>query len=344
MKIIIPSYNRPIKLERTLAFYKSDCFNNLHEIIVLDGSDDESSSVKIREICRSLNVMYICHQATFMERMIRYCRSIKPQEIIALCPDEDVFLPDFISMAEKFLKDNHDYSAIVGRYATFQKPLGPFHRVSYSADTILDQDIDDEDSVVRSSEYLSCTMAGCPPLFWGIRSAENYLESVELQSQCLGGGSMEVIDQAVLCQQGKIKIVPDVMMLRDETKIGYTHKMDHHDVKHYITSEECDHLLEVASNSRHETLIISIRFWISLYRYSEKSPSINMQWGGNNLQKNIPYFDSRTESYLIRIRFFSLRTLTVFFEILTAYSFISMLNKKYGRVTISKVLKKISLT
>ena len=155
---------------------------------------------------------------------------------------------------------------------------------------------------------------------------------------------MEVIDQAVLCQQGKIKIVSAIMMLRDETKIGHSHKTDHHDITHYITTEECDRLLEVASNSRREALIISIRFWISLFRYSEKSPkSISMQWGGNNLQKHIPYFDSRAESYLVRIRFFSLRTVTVFFEILTAFSFISMLNKKYGRVTISKVLKKISL-
>ena len=68
-----------------------------------------------------------------------------------------------------------------------------------------------------------------------------------------------------------------------------------------------------------------------------------MQWGGNNLQKHIPYFDSRAESYLVRIRFFSLRTVTVFFEILTAFSFINMLNKKYSEKFTSKALKKISL-
>ena len=344
MKIIVPAYNRPLKLQRTLTFYKSECFGKNYDVIVLDGSDDGVSSLKIREICKSLGVIYIFDQVTFMERMANYCRSLEPQEIIALGPDEDVYLPEFIDMAEKFLKNNQDYSAIVGRYATFQKPLGPFHRVSYSVDTILDHDIDDEDTIVRASEFVSCLIAGCPPLFWGIRSVENYIESVDLQSQCLSGGSMEVIDQAVLCQQGKIKIVSDIMMLRDETKIGHIHKSDHHDITHYITTEECDRLLEVVSNSRREALIISIRFWISLFKYSNKNPkSISMQWNGNNLQKHIPYFNSRAEFSLVRLRFFSLRTVTVFFEILTAFSFISMLKKKYGGVNISKVLKKISL-
>ena len=67
MKIIIPSYNRPLKLKRTLTFYKSVSFDNDPEIVVLDGSDDGVSSKKIKEICESLGVIYIFRQVTFIE-------------------------------------------------------------------------------------------------------------------------------------------------------------------------------------------------------------------------------------------------------------------------------------
>ena len=155
---------------------------------------------------------------------------------------------------------------------------------------------------------------------------------------------MEAIDQALLCQQGKIRIVSDVMMLRDETKIGYAHKADHHDEQHYITNEERRQLHVVANESTYLSLPLSIEFWTNLYRYSETNErSIAIQWGGNNLQHSRPYTDFRLEKHLVALRYFSVKVLTIFFEIFTAYLFKRYLKTSYGNAATSKVYQKMPL-
>lgn len=345
MKILVAAYNRPKKLIRTLEFYRSEIFKNFCEVVVLDGSDDANLAKVIEVYCLQNMVEYRYNPAHFCDRIIDYCESLEQKEIIAVSPDEDVYLPDFLEYAENFLKNNPSFSAIVGRYVTFQKPLGPFSRISYSRDALLDYAINDVSPLKRAQKLFACLFAGCSPVFWGVRTAGNYLETCRIQKECQIGASMEVADQIVLALQGKIQFIDKLMMLRDETKIRHQHSEEHHNLNNYITLQECDILKGVALKSNYADMKKCVDMWCTIYEYDESNKkSIAMQWFGGNLRKSKSFTSSSLEKLLINIRYHSVRSLIVFYEIVVAYIVVNSLKRKYGRSRISSVTKQLPVS
>lgn len=344
MKIIVASHNRVKKVLRTLDFYTSNLFSETCKVVVLDGSSDNEAAQKIETFCARKNIKYIHNPVHFCDRIIDYCQTLDKDDIIAVSPDEDVYLPDFLADAEDFLRKNRTYSTIVGRYVTFQKPLGPLSRVSYARDAVTDYDINDVNPLLRATKLFSCILAGCPPVFWGVRSVENYLESCRFQKECVVGASMEVADQIILALRGKIKFSNDIMMLRDETKIGHKHSEEHHNLDTYITMDECIKLKSAAINSNYYNMKECVDMWCAIYEYNEtNSRSILMQWSGGNRKIPEPLLGNSLEKTILALKYYSIRSVNVFFEILSAYIIVRSLKQRYGGEQIKNVLKKLSV-
>jgi hypothetical protein len=346
MKLVIPTYNRFEKLSRSLHFYKDlTVLQEIPaEIVVLDGSID-GSEIDSRQLCESLGIKYVFDYGSHMpDRFSEYLNSISPDEIIALSPDEDVFLPDFLEFGNQFLLDNADYSVVVGRYITFQKPLGCLHRVSNTRSQIIDLDINNSDSLERASMWSAALIAGCSPLFWGLRRAKAYKITLGLQDKAFPGATQELLDQACMCFEGNIRLVPNLMFIRDETKVGDSFVENHHNLEEYISQDDLRIVFEKLDLMDNRQLASTIKILLQLYKSGVKSPSFFSQWQRETYGKNeIHFFSDTGERSLLKIWRFMIRIVNVSFEIVKARLVISGLKRKYGRKKIERVLKMISV-
>ena len=236
--IVIPTFNRSAKLERTLRFYKQTGVLNGINICVLDGSD-QSHMLKNRSLCEELSVEYVSESgSTLLDRLWGFINNLPDDEIIALGNDEDCFHPDYLKHANVFLKNNPEYVTFIGKYITFEKPLFKFlKRVSYRRNVITNFDINSDDPSCRISTLDKILIAGCSPVYFSMRRAGNFKKSILAQKSSIYETSQEVVDQITLAIGGKIYFSEDVMLLRDETKIDYQYYWNRHDEETYFNDE-----------------------------------------------------------------------------------------------------------
>jgi glycosyltransferase domain-containing protein len=218
--IIIPTYNRVLELDRVLGLYSDLGFDKYH-FCVLDGSDIEQCKLNAANISKYSNTLKIAHikdGCDFHIRVLNYLENLSIDNVIILANDEDVFQKDYIEDAINFLNHNDDYSAFIGKYITWQKPVLGFNRVSSWREVIIDGDISFEDPSARLSLLGKFLLAGCSPLFWGARRVGQLKESLMLQQKTYMHTTREMIDQIHLVLSGKIKFVNQNMLWRDERR------------------------------------------------------------------------------------------------------------------------------
>jgi glycosyltransferase domain-containing protein len=238
MIILIPTYNRPNKLARTLEFYHDSGISKDHEIQVLDGSGQMVSDQN-HTACKRFGVIHIPKpEMSYFERLDHGISKIDDDDMVCLCPDEDVFLPDFLKEAEQFLEENIGYTIFNGRYITYSKPLFKLHRVNFSRDMIVDLDMSDEDPSVRASMFITALMIGSSPIFWGVRRSSVFKRTLAFQKIMNFGSASECVDQILMCLTGKVRFTATPMMIRDETKVKLKPPIDHHDSEVYINTED----------------------------------------------------------------------------------------------------------
>ena len=214
--ILIPTYNRHLKLKKTLRTYQA--LNSIYKIIVLDGSD-EKISIKNKNLIDkiNLNISYKSSPNTsFIERVENELSLYNDDDLICLGNDEDVFMPDFLNNAYQFLSKNKDYSIYNGRYLNYKKSLGLF-RIHYWRDAFSNCDIDNENSFSRLLLLQRVMSIGCSPIFWSVRKAGNFKKSFSITKKIKLANSQELADIIFCCLEGKIKINNEIMLLRDET-------------------------------------------------------------------------------------------------------------------------------
>ena len=121
-KIIIPTFNRSAKLQRTLKCY-DQLFQGADDIniTILDGSEPLHQEYN-EKICHDYSFATYKHfpNTGFSERLMMHLNTLEKNEPVCLATDEDVFLPDYIRDSKEFLKKSPDYSMYIGRYITFQ--------------------------------------------------------------------------------------------------------------------------------------------------------------------------------------------------------------------------------
>ena len=236
--IIIPTFNRSAKLNRTLHFYKQTGILDEIDVIVLDGSD-QSYLEKNRAVCLELSVKYIEDSGSgLIDRLWSFISDIPDDQIIALGNDEDCFHPSYLRNASEFLHDHPDYVSFIGSYVTQERPLFKFFkRVSSRRNVVTNFDINSNDPNSRISTLDKIIIAGCSPVYFSMRRAKNFKDSILQQKLNEYLTTREVLDQVMLAVGGKIYFSEDVMLLRDETKIEYQYLRDRQDEDTYFNDE-----------------------------------------------------------------------------------------------------------
>lgn len=343
--IIIPTYNRSAKLQRTLLCYKNliDKHNDI-KIYVLDGSQTEHHQ-KNQQTCEQFSqVKYIyAPKQSLHERLINHLESYPEKSTpVCLATDEDVFLPDYIQKSKAFLNKNPEYSMLVGRYITFLRPLGPFHRRSSDRDVILDVNINQNESERRISTLSQILIMGCSPVYWGTRRVENLLTVLKIQKELKFLTSKEIIDQVILAHQGKIFFKNTPMLLRDETNIGYVTTEDRQDQFNYFPEEERESFLQTLENHGGTHLREAAHYFADRYitKYtSQNQPSLTVQQHQKTYSKYSPILKKEN---IVSKTIYSIRRITaIFCEIICAQNDIKALKSIYPHKAIKIFLTKV---
>lgn len=341
--IIIPTYNRSAKLQRTLRCY-NELFKNKDDIQIniLDGSSKPHSDLN-KALCQGYSfASYFPDPGTKMsERVVRHLKTYPdPDQIICQGTDEDVFLPEFIDYSFKFLEENPDYSTFVGRYITFLKPLGFLHRRSHDRDVIVDLNINQESFERRCSLLSQTVLVGCSPVYWGPRRVKQLLCSQNAQSKLHYLTSREMLDQVILSYQGKIHFNNTPMLLRDETKLGYVVTDDRQDINNYFAEDEKMNLLSILEEIGGKSLKTSAYSFCDKFSTEftdNQKPSISVQHHLKTYSKYTPFNHRRKKlsSLILLLK----KSTTVICEIVSAYIDISDLKEIYSPKAINIFLK-----
>ena len=252
MKIIIPTYNRSAKLNRTLRCYKSSKDFNINDFIVIDGSNAEHSD-KNKESCMRYGFEYKKYDPKYdlVQRLLVYLKTNNDDNLVFLGSDEDVFLPGFVKKSKDFMDNNKDYSTFIGRYITFCPSFLFLNRISHFRDYIVNANINNDDACQRVIKLLTLILVGCSPVFFSIRRKEQLIESLENQLLVNLESTEELIDQTTLALSGKIMFDSEPMLLRDETNYGYKYYDKRHDIHSYITLEDINNYKKILKQKYH---------------------------------------------------------------------------------------------
>jgi glycosyltransferase domain-containing protein len=343
IKIIIPTYNRSAKLKRTIECYAHfDWRQGLPSLIVLDGSTPDHSKLN-EQVCKQFTFVEYKYspEVSFIERIVSYMESVEGDEPICLATDEDVFLPDYLENSLEFLNHEKEYSMLVGRYLTFQKPIGPFHRLSQHRSVLCCFDISQNEFSRRINLLSNALSIGCAPVFWGVRRAGDFLETFKLQSQLYYQSSQEMIDQIILAYQGKIRFVDQPMLLRDETNIEYEITEDRHDSFNYFPSNEAELLINLLREHGGEDLEFAAYVFadkFSLNFVPRGMPSLAIQANNKSYSKYEPIGANITLKNFIQIYF---KIFTVLAELIICIFELKKLKHNYGAFVVNNFKIKI---
>tara|TARA_B110001450_G_scaffold203971_1_gene193565 strand:- start:7967 stop:8968 length:1002 start_codon:yes stop_codon:yes gene_type:complete len=217
------------------------------EIVVLDGSTDDHAEWNKKHTEQSDRISYIKFDSniSFLDRVLNFLESCPADELITFGNDEDVFLPSYISDSEEFLMQNPSYSSYIGRFITLARPIFGLNRLSHFRDYITVNDISMEDPCRRILSLMSMILVGCSPVYFSTRRNSQLIMSIKLQLKLSLESTQELLDQTFLAMVGKIKFVNDVMLLRDETNLGYKFYDTRHDQDLYISADDLSLFKEV---------------------------------------------------------------------------------------------------
>jgi len=124
--IVIPTYDRPELLQRTLAFIRE---STDIPIIVADGSSGSLSEQNLK-VCKGVGtqIEYFCFPVeedkigktnNYRARLFEAVSKVKTP-YVAMCADDDLIICDLAQQCADFLNNNPDYIACHGSYVGFR--------------------------------------------------------------------------------------------------------------------------------------------------------------------------------------------------------------------------------
>jgi len=121
--IVIPTYNRPIKLKRTLAYYKK-IPKSFFQLLIADSSTKEAQKENIKTVRlfggNKINYKIYSSEINLFTKLAEVSKTIKTKYAV-VCGDDDFVITPTISVLVKFLEINQDYVAAHGKYVGFIK-------------------------------------------------------------------------------------------------------------------------------------------------------------------------------------------------------------------------------
>ena len=117
LTIIIPTYNRNIRLFRLLKYFETVNFNPL--ILILDSSTKHNSILDLRSLKKKSNIIhYTYNDVSPIEKICHGIQHVSTPYAL-ICADDDFISPNAILECISFLESHLDYYSVQGRYIAF---------------------------------------------------------------------------------------------------------------------------------------------------------------------------------------------------------------------------------
>ncbi len=156
--IIIPTYNRPNYLKRTLGYYK-ECKDDF-EIIIADSSSDENKK-KNKEVISPFPSLKILHLNNYLESInpwYKFADAINfvKSKYCLFCSDDDFVIPKTVSFCTDFLENNSNFITAHGHYIMFylKKKRGRNKKIYWLSEYSLES-LTNSQAELRLKEHLS---------------------------------------------------------------------------------------------------------------------------------------------------------------------------------------------
>lgn len=217
LTILIPTFNRPLHLERNLSFLQMQGLRS--EVIVLDGSSDNSKKQHNKIICESskLNLKYINYDpALNLGLRIKDGFNQVQTTFSIILPDDDFILISGIKKCLQFLQDNSDYTSVTGRVLCLYNRGGwPIPLFCFSKDLSTPYSQNSSEILKRIVMHDCMTLVGYPPLYYGVKRTELFRDIYSHLHQDFKYSSMEKLSNLLTLIRGKHKVLTAISHLRD---------------------------------------------------------------------------------------------------------------------------------
>jgi glycosyltransferase domain-containing protein len=332
--LVIPTYNRSAKLERVLDWYGSQKLQA--RIVVLDASSDtmhreanQKAVEKFGELCVRMETP---EHENVPQRLLKYLETID-DELVAIGNDEDAFIPEFMTKAFGFLRENPQYVVAVGRYLTLCRPLLGLRRISFWTDSFVGLDVDEPDAAVRVVTFQRMNSGGISPLYWSVRRRTAFVQSCRLALRMRYGSGHELVDQITSCALGKISIDDSPMLLRDETRKSYSAKSytNRDTGKLYMSMDDLDEMERISLELWGPEVTVAVRAVTAWYRPKRSGDSLQYRLGRRaycRFHEMPEERGSRTLAGLHRIIKFSCTAGVLFSQVLAYLYFLKYMSQK----------------
>lgn len=206
ISVLIPTYERHHSLLRVLKYWSSQQV----DIVVVDGSADPFPS--INDCNFNSNIRYFCLPVPIEKRLDFALKHINT-DFVSLISDDEILLCSALNKAADFLCNDLSYSAVLGTTVAFRHSRkGLSFRGEYLSASNLRINSDDpayrliqRARVKGNSIYYSLTRAEV------MKTAIEFIGSHTYSCPYIGEYQME----AILLGAGKVKVIEDLMWLRN---------------------------------------------------------------------------------------------------------------------------------
>ncbi|MEN9522578.1 MAG: hypothetical protein RL065_955 [Bacteroidota bacterium] len=201
--VIIPAYNRPIHLQRTIEYASLLPYSF---IIV----DDSPTKPIIEKTLPSNVSYYYFHQNNFYDK-VSFAISKTNTPYVMLCADDDFHLQSGVKTGIDFLDTHSDYSCVHGVSLSFYKLK---NAVLYNSLYSYGNNIDNVETEIfsRAKKYFSPFY----PNYYSIHRIENLNDVFKYKMKYEVLGLIEFIFSFSAAIHGKFKVLPVVFHLREE--------------------------------------------------------------------------------------------------------------------------------
>lgn len=217
LTIVIPTYQRPSYLLRTLAFVTKFEFGS---VIVADGSPDSDIASEIGELFPT--VTYLWSDSGFIERVAEASKLVKTK-YVALWADDEYWLPSFLLRAIAYLESNPGYSLCLGQVISFtSSPVPRFGKAYERLQGIDSLGLTPQERL--SKRLLNYAWGG----LWGVASAEVWRRTWQhmFRHQYPVRGSSELQFELSMAWQGGVKIFHELAWCRSLESESITDSAD----------------------------------------------------------------------------------------------------------------------
>jgi glycosyltransferase domain-containing protein len=202
LTIVIPTYERPKYLERSINFWKNYDF----KILYLDGSINAQNDLDLPN-----NIRYIHSNTSILQRLIMSTKEVKTPYVCFLSDDE-FFLPDVLNNMKKFLDDNLDFISVGGGCARFVYKWKYLDlKLMYSNMQL--KELENSEVRIRLMQHFQHYLART---IYGVNRTSAWLNALSAMNyeSSMPDTGLEIIFELMIVVQGKVKIMPEIHWLR----------------------------------------------------------------------------------------------------------------------------------